>query len=76
MLKKADKRKRHEEKDTEFKVGNRAMTVDRVYRAVKRSKNKEHEITADGMWYILTVRHHLKRGRRTNSIWSHIQYTS
>lgn len=47
MLKKADKRKRHEEKDTEFKVGNRAMTVDRVYRAVKRSKNKEHEITAD-----------------------------
>lgn len=76
MLKKADKRKRHEEKDTEFKVGNRAMTVDRVYRTVKRSKNKGDEIIADGMWYFLTVMHHLKRGRRTNSIWNHIQYTS
>lgn len=49
MLKKADKRKHHEEKDTEFKVGNRALTVEHVYRTVKRSKNKEHEVIADGM---------------------------
>lgn len=50
MLEKADKRKRHEEKDTEFKVGPRLVTLDCVSRAVKRSKNKEHQIIADGMW--------------------------
>lgn len=50
MLKKADKRKHHEEKNTEFTVGNRTLTVDYVYQTVKRSKNKEHQIIADGMW--------------------------
>lgn len=76
MLKKADKRKRHEEKDTEFKVGIRAVTLDCVYRTVKRSKNKDHQINTDGMWLFLTFWYHLKRCRRTDSIWSHIQYTS
>ena len=74
MLNKADKRKRHEAKDTEFTVGNRALTMDRVYQTVKRSKNVQHGVIAEGMWLSPGVRYPLKRGRRTNSFWSHIQH--
>lgn len=42
-------RKQHEEKDTEFKLGKRALTAEHIHRTVKRSKNKENEVIADGM---------------------------
>lgn len=56
MLMKAEKRKYQENKETQFLIGDREWTMDRIQKTIKRSKNNHQQATADGAFYL----HHVQ----------------
>ena len=72
---KGQKRKNQENKETQFILGERVFTLDRVQRTVKRLKNNEHDAVPEGIQLCHSLPGLTNVYRCTYPLWDHLRYS-